>query len=62
MKWIVINVLGGTAWLLGLLFTKSAASPQWDLLAAGDHRFLIGVAFALVGLVTLLWTNLGSTV
>ena len=61
MKWTVINVLGASAWLLGLLFTRGNAFPQWDVIAAGDHRFTLGIAFGLVGLVTLLWFNLRST-
>ena len=58
----MVNVIGAFAWLLGLFYAKGAASlPEGGILAGGDHRFAIGLMFGIVGLITLLWTNLRST-
>ncbi len=57
MQWIVLNSFGALSFLAGLSLSKGASLPSADTIVAGDHRFLIGMTFSLLGLVLLLWGN-----
>ncbi len=58
MKWVAINTLGAMVWLLGVFYARG---PQSGIFAGGGHQFSIGLAFGVIGLAILLWTNLRST-
>lgn len=60
MKWTVLNALGGLAWLAGLAYAKGASLPVGNILAADDHRLLVGMILGLTGVALLVWGNLRS--
>ncbi len=60
MQWIVLNALGGLAWLAGLEYAKGADFPFGTFLVSDDHRFAFGLACGVTGLLLLLWANIRS--
>ncbi len=59
MRWAVLNGLGATAWLAGLMYAKGIGARA-DLFASNDHHLLIGAAIGITGLALLVWENLRS--
>ena len=57
MKWAAVNLVGATAWLVGIAAAKSAPIFGETL---GDHHVALALLFGTVGLAMLIWTNIST--